>query len=55
MKLEIHWPDGQGTEVINTGHTLHEDDSILFHDIITLSYSHDVIIDNGKITFVDKE
>lgn len=55
MRLEIHWPDNQGTEVIDTGHTLTEDDSILFHDTLTLSYGYDVIIDNGKITFVDKE
>lgn len=54
MKLEIHWPT-EGIELLDTEHTPHEDDSILLHDVLTLSYMYDVIIDNGKVTFVDKE
>ena len=53
MKIEIHWPEG--FELLDTAHTDVGEDSIVLANLISLSYKHDVIIDCGKITFVDKE
>lgn len=60
MQLEIHWPEASnehrwyGTTNI-TDNTLNEDVVDFLDDVVRLSRSYDVIIDNGKVTFVDKE
>ena len=56
MKIEIHWPIREG--VVDTVELAVESNkfhSVLLTDLIQSSYDYDVIIDNGKITFVDKE
>ncbi len=56
MKIEIHWPDMNNTvkviELVNYYEKFH---SVLLMDFITLSHKYDIIIDCGKVTFVDKE
>ena len=61
MKIEIHWPEGSsnfkwyGNTTNITDDTLPEDFDDFMQDVFKLSAVYDVIIDNGKITFVDKE
>ena len=61
MKIEIHWPEGSsnckwyGNITRTNENTLTEDLDDFLSDVMTLSYTYDVIIDNGKVTFVDKE
>lgn len=62
MKVEIYWPEGsqnQGIygEVTKFDSCTSDDTDIItfFDDIIYASNKYDVIIDNGKVTFVDKE
>lgn len=55
MQLEIHWPEGIPMEEVDTLLTESADDSVLLHDILQLSFTYDVIIDNGVVTFVEKE
>lgn len=61
MQLEIHWPEGThnyrlyGAETALHYETLDEDVIDIMRDVVNLSYKYDVIIDNGKATFVDKE
>ena len=56
MKIEIHWPIREGVvDTIDLSIESNIIHSALLTDFIQLSYDYDVIIDNGKITFVDKE
>lgn len=60
MKIEIHWPEGtinyRYENITRTNeNTLPEDLDDFLSDVMSLSYTYDVIIDNGKVTFVDKE
>lgn len=54
MKIEIHWPE-KDIEHLNLADTGTGEDSRLLIRILIMSYTHDVIIDRGVITFVDKE
>lgn len=53
MKIEIHWPEG--IQSLNTAHTDVAEDSLVLANLLSMSYEYDVIIDCGKVTFVDKE
>lgn len=53
MKIEIHWPDEQ-PHTVDLGHTDVGQDSLIFQELLSLSYKYDVIIDNGVISFVEK-
>lgn len=61
MKVEIYWPEGseyQHVKDVTTFDSLlsPDGDIIEFFDaVIYYSKKYDVIIDNGKVTFVDKE
>lgn len=54
MKIEIHWPDEiGGVETVDGSNNTTR--GFVFNDLVLLSHHYDVIIDNGKVTFVDKE
>lgn len=62
MKVEVHWPEGYksfGVTPESTYGLEYGSDPIelsnMIHHVVKLSKTYDVIIDNGKVTFVDKE
>ena len=56
MKIEIHWPIREGVvDTIDLAVESNKLHSVLLTDLIRSSYDYDVIIDCGKVTFVDKE
>jgi hypothetical protein len=54
MKIQINWPNGLTTDL---GTETTSDKTLLnvMRNVVVLSMTYDVIIDNGVITFVDKE
>ena len=52
IKVEWPWGDEDNLELNTESNKIH---SILLTDLMRLSMTYDVIIDNGVITFVDKE
>lgn len=64
MKLEIHWPEdcklmhSLGEPVTYLHDLCNYGDSEKFNFLMAVmewSFEYDVIIDNGKVTFVEKE
>ena len=61
MKVEIYWPEGsdyQRVRDVTTFDSLSSPDGDIiefFVAVIYYSKKYDVIIDDGKVTFVDKE
>lgn len=56
MSIEIHWPiKGTNVDTVDFTTTSITHHSVLLRDLIILSYKYDIIIDCGKVTFVEKE
>jgi hypothetical protein len=57
MQVKIHWPNGDYHTKSNFSTTGKDTDLLVLamRDVLVLSMTYDVIIDNGVITFVDKE
>jgi hypothetical protein len=56
MQVKIHWPNGD-YHTKSTFSTTGEHTDLLvlaMRDVLVLSLTYDVIIDNGVITFVEK-
>jgi hypothetical protein len=55
MKVEVHWPDCYEVDKVDLSVESNKFHSMLLSRLIQHSHDYDVIIDNGKVTFVDKE
>jgi hypothetical protein len=53
VNIKIEWPNGLVTD-LDTATVKQDVVSCAVHNVVVLSMTYDVIIDNGVVTFVEK-